>query len=452
MDIKEILKFADELILAKTGKHLDYLQETILRGTVQGQTYTQIAEETYMSEGHVKDVGSELWKIFSETLGKTVSKANFRAILEQEQFYLFLSFFGCDNVTINNINICPELSPNTTPPTTPPPKQLHLELGDAPEILNFYGRESEITTLQQWITEHRCRLIALLGISGMGKTALAIRLIESIKSQFDYIIYRRIRFSPTPEATFTNLLQIFSDKDPPQSQETQLSQLLNYLRQYRCLIVLDDVQMLFNSKQLAGQYKSGCEEYQQFFQLIGEVSHHSCVMLISSEKPRDLAKQEKENHLVRSFVLQGLGVAAEEILRDQNLCDEANWQTLIDTYQGNPLWLKLTAIMIQELCGGRVAEFWQYDTLILDESLQDHLDRQFHRITQPEENIMMQLANESHPVTLPQLCQTSQLSAAAVLQAMQSLMRRFFVEKKEGEDGTFFVLNPVLRQYVKNRV
>ncbi|WP_233258576.1 hypothetical protein [[Phormidium] sp. ETS-05] len=175
------------------------------------------------------------------------------------------------------------------------------------------------------------------------------------------------------------------------------------------------------------------------------------MLLISSEKPRDIAKQEKDNHLVRSFVLHGLGEAAKEILRTQNLCHEASWETLIHTDQGNPLWLQLTATMIQQLCGGRVAEFLQYDSLILDESLQEHLDRQFHRLNQPEENIIMQLANESHPVRLPELCQTSQLSAAAVLQAMQSLMRRFFVETKAGEDATFFVLNPVLKQYVKNR-
>ncbi|WP_233258575.1 AAA family ATPase [[Phormidium] sp. ETS-05] len=267
MDIKEILKLADALILAKTGKHLDYLQEAILRGTVQGQTYKQIAEETYMSEGHVKDVGSELWKIFSERLGIDITKSNFRAILNSDNIYnIYLPSICRDGITINNINIYPA-APANPPSNTPQetPKQLHLELGDAPEISNFYGRQLELATLQHWITDVCCRLITLLGISGMGKTALAIRLIESIKSPFDYIIYRRLRFSPTLEATLTNLLPIFSDKDPPQSQEAQLSQLLKYLRQYRCLILFDDVQMLFNSQQIAQPYKSGCENYQQFF-------------------------------------------------------------------------------------------------------------------------------------------------------------------------------------------
>lgn len=39
MYIKEILRLADELLLAKTGEHLDYLQEAILRGALEGKTY-----------------------------------------------------------------------------------------------------------------------------------------------------------------------------------------------------------------------------------------------------------------------------------------------------------------------------------------------------------------------------------------------------------------------------
>ncbi|HBE51558.1 MAG TPA: ATPase, partial [Cyanobacteria bacterium UBA11369] len=110
-------------------------------------------------------------------------------------------------------------------------------------------------TLENWILQDRCRIIALLGINGIGKTTLSLRLIEQIKTHFDYVIYRSLRFSPTLNATLTNLLQIFSpEADIPDSIETQLSQLIDYLRKYRCLIVLDDVQMLFSEGQLAGQY------------------------------------------------------------------------------------------------------------------------------------------------------------------------------------------------------
>lgn len=454
MDINQILKVVDELIWAKTGKHLDYLQQAILRGTLQGETYTKIAEKTHMSEGHVRDAGSDLWKILSEVLGEDVSKANFRAILDKAKFSNFASAIGRDNLTVNNFNLCPETTQSPTEAQQPQqtPTQLHLDLGDAPEIRSFYGREEELATLDRWIVSDRCRLVALLGISGIGKTAIAIRLIHQIKPHFDYVIYRSLRFSPTPDATLANLLQIFCQQpDIPHDIEAQLSQLLNYLRKYRCLIVLDDVQMLFSSGQLAGLYKSGCENYQIFFKLIAEVSHQSCLLLSSWEKPREVAKLEKESNPVRSLVLGSLGDAAKEILRSHKLSDEEVWETLIDTYQGNPLWLELTASLIQELCGGRVSEFLQYDALILDESLRSHLDQQFQRLNQQEQAILTQLASEIDPVELPQIGNKLHLSASEMLNAMRSLRMRLLLDTIEQGKKTFFRLNPVLKEYVKTR-
>ena len=450
MNIREILEFADELVFAKTGEHLDYLQEAILRGTLQGQTYSQIAVDNHTSEGHLRDVGSDLWKIVSDALGEDVTKLSFRAILKKTKVYN-LSHFGKDIVHIGDVNICPETSKSTQVKQQPQETstQSHIDLGDAPEIFTFYDRTDELATLENWILQDRCRIIALLGINGIGKTTLSLRLIEQIKIHFDYVIYRSLRFSPTLNATLTNLLQIFSpEADIPDSIETQLSQLIDYLRKYRCLIVLDDVQMLFSEGQLAGQYKSGYEDYRLFFKRISEGCHQSCLVLNSWEKPREVAELERKNNCVRSFVLGSLGVAAKEILREQNLSDEDCWETLIDTYQGNPLWLELTASLIQELFGGRVEEFLQCDALILDDSLKAQLDQQFQRLTPPEQAVMIQLANESEPVALPQILKAMQISVSDLVNAMRSLGRRLLLETKEQGKTTFFSLNPVWKQYV----
>ncbi|MEG4805489.1 AAA family ATPase [Microcoleus sp. ARI1-B5] len=454
MDIAAVLKLADELIFAKRGEHLDYLQKAILEGTFQGQTYLKIAEATHSSEGHVRDVGSDLWKIFSEGFGEDITKRNFRAIIEKVEFNNFSSATVKGDVTVNNVNICPERarSPASPQNSEQTPTQLHIDLGDAPEIFSFYDRTPSLTTLETWILHDQSRLIALLGISGIGKTTLALRLIEQIKTNFDYVIYRSLRFSPTLNATLTNFLQIFSDKtDIPQNIETQISQLLDNLRKYRCLIILDDVQMLFSSGQLAGQYKTGYEDYQQFFKLIAEVCHHSCSILISWEKSREIAKLERVNNYVHSLVLGSLGIAAKEILKQQKLSDEDAWETLINTYQGNPLWLELTTTIVQDLFGGSVSEFLQCDVVILSESLQAQLDQQFQRLTQPEQAIMLQLAKENEPVSLPQILKTVQLSTSDLLNAMQSLGMRLFMDAEEQGKTTFFSLNSVMKQYIKNR-
>jgi len=299
MDIAEVLELADSLVFSKTGKHLEHLQKTVLKGTVQGQTYLEIAKDNGFSESHVKNVGQELWHLLSSALGEKVTKANFSSIFKNIKNNKFIVSGGCqNNPTFNNINIFTSEERSHTSPQNPQqtPTQPHIDLGDAPEIFRFFDRTPQLTTLETWILQDKSRLIALLGISGIGKTTLAIRLIEQIKTNFDYVIYRSLRFSPTLNATLTNLLQIFSDKtDISHNIETQISQLLDNLRKYRCLIILDDVQILFSSGQLAGQYKTGYEDYQQFFKLIAEVCHHSCSILISWEKSREIAKLERVN-------------------------------------------------------------------------------------------------------------------------------------------------------------
>lgn len=452
----EVLELADSLVFAKTGKHLEHLQKIVLKGTVQGQTYPEIAEDSGFSESHVKNVGHELWHILSSALGQKVTKSNFSSIFKSLKNNNSIVSGVCqNNSTFNNINIftSEERSHTPTPQTEQTPTQPQIDLGNAPEIFNFYDRTPQLTTLQTWILQDQSRLIALLGISGIGKTTLALQLIEQIKTNFNYVIYRSLQFSPTLNTTLTNLLQIFSDKtDIPQNIETQISQLLDYLRKHRCLIILDDVQMLFSSGQLAGQYKTAYEDYQLFFKLIAEVCHHSCLILISWEKTREIAKLEKVNNYVNSLVLDSLGIAAKGIMKQQKLSDNDDWETLINIYQGNPLWLELTTTIIQDLFGGSVSEFLQCEDVILGESLQAQLDQQFQRLTQPEIAIMIQLTKENQPVALPQIIKTLQLSTSDLLNAMQSLGMRLFLDAEEQGKTTFFSLNPVMKQYVKNRL
>lgn len=44
----------------------------------------------------------------------------------------------------------------------------------------LYGRQAELSQLRQWLVEERCRLIAILGMGGQGKTALAAHFVRSL--------------------------------------------------------------------------------------------------------------------------------------------------------------------------------------------------------------------------------------------------------------------------------
>jgi len=466
MDIAEVLKLADELLFTHAGEHLDHLQEIILKGTLQGQKYAKIASENNLSEGHVRDTASELWQALSDVLGENVNKLNARNILEKISLSNSGSigdFVGSNKVSINSKQ---KRSPKYSSLSKPTENKTHLDIDTAPEITEFYGRTEELNTLKTWLIQDCHRIITCVGIIGIGKTTLAIKLIEQIQTSFEYIIYRSLRYSPTIDNFLTDLLQSFISPLIPNTLDRKVNVLLKFLRKHRCLIIIDDLQMLFQQGQFAGRYQTEFEGYYFLFKQIAELSHASSLLLITSEQPEDAIAPSAPAKLIatrhkftRCLKLVGLGESAKQILRHKELSDEQMWDTLIEKYQSHPLWLDMTATMIQELFAGKVTEFLAYSPLILSSAIVSQLSRLWRRLSESEKQVMNYLAQQDDAVTVSQILQAIPHPPTELLKAVQSLKRRCLLKDTpnwvgasnvENHCSALLKINPIFKNYLSS--
>jgi hypothetical protein len=118
MDTAHILQFVDEVVCAKTGKHLNDLQRGIIEGILKRQKYSDIADTYGCTAGHAKDVGYKLLHMLSDIFDEPVDKRNLKSVLKR-QSTIKIALNNSNNIdgnsnTINYINGCSEL-PTPTP-------------------------------------------------------------------------------------------------------------------------------------------------------------------------------------------------------------------------------------------------------------------------------------------------------------------------------------------------
>ncbi|MFM6250580.1 MAG: hypothetical protein ACKPEQ_15770, partial [Dolichospermum sp.] len=432
-NIEDVLQYADNLIFETTGENLTPVEEAILKGVWQGQKYWQIAVGfNNCSESHIKKEAAKLWKKLGQSLGEDLNKDNFRSRVEKK-YRVSQAYHSGDCLLLDNINIGSQFiqTNNYRQEHFKPPQPKHqtpiIDLTKAPELNYNYGRTSEIAALKEWILENKTRLITIYGLSGIGKTALTLKLISEITTEFDYIIYRSLDNFPQLITLKDELKQFFSQSQNP------LPEIIDYFRLSHCLVIIDDVDNIFQFGNFAGQYLTEYKDYSKFFQQIATSSHKSCLILINSEKPPDIETLEIENKHTKVLHLQGLGEDSKQILREKGLKDEDKWNELITLYQGHPRWLNIITLTIQEYYHDSVSQFLADNNELFLGDIEALLENNLDRLSELENRFINWLATQNEPIDIFQKPADIELSNARFLQIRQSLTRRCLVEKVLGE-------------------
>jgi WD40 repeat protein/DNA-binding XRE family transcriptional regulator len=331
-----------------------------------------------------------------------------------------------------------------------------VDWDDALDVATFYGREAEIVLLSQWIVAERCRVISVLGMGGIGKSALVTTVMQQVAGQFDAVIWRSLRDSPSCTTLVDGCLHVLAPHALPDvtaSFERRLQVLMDQLRVQRVLLVLDNGEMLLEEGSGAGRMRHGFEGYDRLLQRMGETTHQSCLLLTSREKPATIAPLEGHRSPVRTLQLAGLDTgAATQLLDEKHVTPSVGERTqLVALYQGNPLALKIVAQTIVDVFGGAITPFFEQGDVIFG-GVRDLLDKQFNRLSVLEQTVVRWLAVLREPVSLHDLLDVFRVptTAALLLEAVEGLRRRSLIE--QGQRVGSFTLQSVVLEYATARL
>lgn len=328
-----------------------------------------------------------------------------------------------------------------------------LDWSDAPEVSSFYGREPELALLNDWLFEHHCRVVNILGIGGIGKTSLAVTLMRRTAEQFDVVIWRSLRDAPRCETLLDELVRLLAGEPLNivlDTLERRLNLLFEYLRARRVLLVLDNFESVMEG---SGRMLPGYEGYGRLLRRAAETKHGSCLLLTSREKAIDLAPFEGSRTPVRTMHLGELDAGASESLQlEQEVTGSAaELEQLIEHYGGNPLALKIVAPTIADLFGGEIDAFLEQGEVIFG-GVRQLLQEQFARLSAFETSIMFWLAILREPVTVQELAalQVNPLPRAQLLEGLETLRGRSLIER--GKPKASFTLQSVVLEYTTTRL
>ena len=348
-----------------------------------------------------------------------------------------------------NLDVLPEPATSETAIA-----QSRQDWSEAQDVSIFYGRSEDLTQLSHWIGEEHCRVVALLGMIGIGKTALSVKLAQQLKDNFDCVIWRSLRHAAPARDFIADLLQFLSHQRKPflpDSLDDRISLLLEHFKASRCLVILDNLETILRRGDFAGHYEEKYKGYGELLRRLGEEPHQSCLILTSTEKPREIALQEGENLPVRSWQMAGLNDdEAAEILKSKRLKDEGKWGNLIKLYRGNPLALKIVSTTIQEVFCGSVMQFIKQRPTLVLRDMRDLIEQEFERLSELEKEIVCWLTLVGHPIFIFDLKNNLWLSVSdlKLFEALESLGRRSLIEKT----SSGFTLPPVVMEFVKNQL
>lgn len=423
MNVQEAIAKLNHLVKRTTGQELESLDKAIIQEILNDKPYDQMNISGYSLEYIKKNAAPSLFQRLTKilNLNQKLSKKTLKLVVEEMLAESSQSFNSSDTEEQSIWNI-------------------------EPDIMSFYGREKEITELEQLISHDQCKLLAIIGHPGIGKTSLLYNLLNQIKNKFAYVKAINLQNAPLLNNVLDEILQGFSsDEQLLFTGEDKISKMIKLLQKHRFLLVFDQLEEIITT----GKFKEGYEDYGKFFKQISEQKHQGCLILTSFESLPNFNFMLSSNpQKIYEYQLRGLDLeSARKILADCHINGQQNYaQLLIGKYQGHPLILKMAAIAIKECHNGNIDDFLQGTLFIPADYIGGFLDKQFSYLYEWEKNVMRAIAS-SEPISMTQIfTEFSHISQSHLRDSIQKLLHRCLIEKDA--NNNFTISNAIVKKYV----
>jgi tetratricopeptide (TPR) repeat protein len=417
-----MVEWVDNLVFAKTGDRLSELQLTILSQVCQAQPYTRIADFYGCTEGHAKDVGSDLWKQLSELLNDKVTKKNLRLILSRH---------------------CGSALPAQKPVDKP------VDKGDIQ--LQFLGREATIAHLQT--ASRNAKIIVLQGEGGIGKTTLAQHYLQqqSFELVLECLMAKESQnITPVQHIVEEWLKQDFQE-EPSLEFGITLKRLKRHLLDRRIGILIDNLETALNHK---GLLDANHQSYVELLRVLSDPRIQGLTLITSRDRLCE------PSITVYHYRLPGLELKAwEQYLTYQGIQQQdESLRAMHRAYGGNAKAMELLSSAIREDEDGNLEAFWQKNQreLLVLPDLQNLVDSQLQRlqILDPQAYKLFYRLGCYRYQTISRIPQEGVLALLWDIpeqerrRSLLALQNRSLLELRQGE----YFLHPVLHEAAVQRL
>jgi len=243
----------------------------------------------------------------------------------------------------------------------------------------WVGRENLIQQLSDRLNSS-CRVLLLVGITGIGKTALAERLVQELRG--DWREHRDNFEDENKTSDFASValqwLEKWGEIVPKEERKPEqlLRRLVKRLRENRYLILIDSLEYLLTGNEDDGWGDFADEWWGKFFvSFLAESDCQSRFILTSLDLPTkfETAECDRYKNLWDCELLKGLEVPEQVAFFQKAQLDgdlelaQSPLRVIGEVYDGHPLALRTIAGEIKQSYGGKVRAYWKENSRYIEE-------------------------------------------------------------------------------------